>query len=253
MDFLAYMYGLSKKRVNSIVVHNSGMRSRPVRSFADALRGKGMRVIAEIKYASPVDGDLDLEASPVELARDYERLGASAISCLTEEAYFKGKPSFISEIGQVTNLPILMKDFIVDSSQILLGFNMGADAYLLITEMLSMEELRLLYHFGRSLGLDALVEIHSMEGLRKAMKLSARIIGINARDLSTLKVVTTKHEEMIKHVPRGVIKVAESGVNSADRLLELEDMGYDAALVGRAMSDTQKRKEILSCGSRYAG
>ncbi len=253
MDFLAYMYGLSKKRVSSIVVRNSGTRSRPVRSFADALRGKGMSVIAEIKYATPGDGDLGLEASPRELARDYERLGASAISCLTEETYFKGRPSFISEIGQVTGLPILMKDFIVDSSQILLGFNMGADAYLLITEMLYMEELRSLYHFGRSLGIDALVEVHSMDGLRKAVMLGAGIIGVNARDLSTLKVVTTRHEDMIKHIPQGVIKVAESGVNSADRLLELEDIGYDAALVGRAMSDTQKREEILSCGSRYAG
>ncbi len=253
MDFLAYMYGLSKKRASSIAMHNSGTRTRLVRSFADALRDRGISVIAEVKYATPGDGDLGLMASPTELARDYERLGASAISCLTEESYFKGRLSYIADIGSVTDLPILMKDFIVDTSQISVGFNMGADAYLLITEMLSMEELEILYGFGKELCLDVLVEVHSHKGLEKALRLGTDVIGVNARDLATFQVIPTKHEEMIKDLPGSVVKVAESGISSSDRLLELGAMGYDAALVGRAMTDRRKRKEILSCGSRYAG
>ena len=246
MDFLEHMYHMAKKKAATIKIN--GSRKKPVISFRNALEKEGMGIIAEVKYATPADGDLGIEETPSVLAKEYEKLGASAISCITEEAYFKGAVSYLKEICSISHLPVLMKDFIVDSSQILLGWAVGADAYLLITEMLTLDELKRLYAFGSDLGLDALVEVHSYDGLKNAFGLGAGIIGVNARDLASLEVIPERHEEMIKRIPAGIIKVAESGISSSFRLRRLGEIGYDAVLIGRAMADSIKRKEIFHVG-----
>jgi indole-3-glycerol phosphate synthase len=244
MDFLKRMYGLSKARAEGLNL--SGMPSMPVRSFRDALAG--MAIIAEVKYATPAEGDLGIIETPEELAAQYQAHGASAVSCLTEPVFFSGSMEFISRIRGACSLPILMKDFIVDQRQIRAGRERGADAILLITEMLEPSELQDLYSCGRDLGMDCLVEVHGPEGLEKAIGLGARIIGVNSRDLATLRVDPGRHAEMITLLPAGVRKVAESGISSAGRLAELKAMGYDAALIGRAMVSPDLRRDILPCG-----
>jgi indole-3-glycerol phosphate synthase len=245
VNFLEHMHELAKKRAAGMDLPE-GDAIWTCRAFKEALTG--MAVIAEVKYATPAEGDLGMKQAPSELAADYESLGAAAISCLTEPTYFAGKMAYISEIRNACTLPVLMKDFIVDERQIRAGRLLGADAFLLITEMLSQEELEGLYVCGRDLGMDCLVEVHGREGIGKAVRIGAEIIGVNSRDLTTLKVVPERHEKLFELIPDGVVKVAESGISSKERLRELRSMGYDAALIGRAMARQDMRMELLSCG-----
>lgn len=245
MDFLKQMYGLAQKRA-ACMDCGAGRQVLPVRSFKSVL--KGMAVIAEVKYATPADGPFGITETPSVLAAGFEALGASAISCLTEPEFFQGSMSFLPQIRNACSLPVLMKDFIVDERQIVAGRSFGADAFLLITEMLSDDELARLYSLGRSLGMDCLVEVHGPEGLEKALRIGAEIIGVNVRNLETLKVVPGRHEETIRLLPEGVVKVAESGISSAARLRALKNLGYDAALIGRALAKPDVRRELLQCG-----
>ncbi|MBN2298679.1 MAG: indole-3-glycerol-phosphate synthase [Deltaproteobacteria bacterium] len=218
----------------------------PVRSLKKVL--VDMAIIAEVKYATPSEGNLGISHDASYLAREYEALGAAAISCLTEPKYFEGDIEYISRIRSACSLPVLMKDFIVDERQITAGRQAGADAFLLITEMLSIEECERLFLFGKGRGMDCLVEVHGKDGLEKALYIGADIIGVNVRNLSTLKVHPNLHEEMIGHIPSGITKVAESSITSGRRIRELKDIGYDAALVGRAMANNQTRLDVFSCG-----
>lgn len=244
MDFLAQMYRLAKQRAQRLGTVKED--DFPIRPLAPVLRD--MAVIAEVKYATPAEGHLGIKEKPEDLARRYADLGAQAISCLTEPRYFAGDLAFLPRIRRVNALPVLMKDFIVDARQIAAGLAQGADAVLLIAEMLSLTELRDLHRVGKELGLDILVEAHGLSGLEKALAVGAQIIGVNARDLSTLTVNPRRHEEMIAQIPAGVVKVAESGIKSGARLEELKTLGYDAALIGRALADKALRTEIFPCG-----
>ena len=244
MDFLEKMYRLSHRRAEGLA--SPAGYPFPVRSFKTAL--KSMAVIAEVKYATPKDGMLGVSGDPATIAKDYERLGARAVSCLTEPEYFAGSLDHISAIRSGCSLPIMMKDFIVDERQIMAGRSLGADAFLLITEMLSLGELKALYACGKDLSMDCLVEVHGPDGLEKALNLGAEIIGVNSRDLKTLKVNPQRHEELAGQIPFGVVKVAESGITSGRRLMELKALGYDAALIGRAFADEALREEIFHVG-----
>jgi indole-3-glycerol phosphate synthase len=248
MDFLKKMYGLSRKRAEALDDILDIRDVFPIRSFGEALIKKGMSVIAEVKYATPAEGDLGLMEKPEELALKYERAGASAISCLTEPEFFKGSLDYLRRIRMRSTLPLMMKDFITDKRQIIAGRMMGADAYLLISEMLTLDELKDLYAFGKNLGMEVLVEVHGEEGLEKALFIDAGIIGVNCRNLSTLKLDLNIHEKMYMLLPAGCIKVAESGISTSARLKELGALGYDAALIGRAMANEADMKEVLSCG-----
>jgi indole-3-glycerol phosphate synthase len=244
MDFLREMYRSSRERAEKLPAF-SGF-PLPVRSLKDAL--KDMAIIAEVKYATPKDGLLGIMHGPAFLAQTYERKGARAISCLTEPDYFAGSLEYIGIIRSHCNLPILMKDFITDKRQIAAGRAMGADAILLITEMLSIRELAELHGYGCELGMDCLVEVHTREGLGRALEIGAAIIGANVRDLVTLMVDPKRHEELVAHIPAGIVKVAESGITSGARLMELKAMGYDAALIGRALADEKQVQELFHVG-----
>jgi indole-3-glycerol phosphate synthase len=244
VDFLKQMYQSSRERAKKLPILEDFPLS--VRSFKNVLTG--MAVIAEVKYATPKDGLLGITQDPASLAQTYERQGACAISCLTEPDYFAGSLDYIGIIRSSCDLPILMKDFIVDERQISAGRAMGADAVLLITEMLSFRELAELSVYCSDLDMDCLVEIHTLEGLDKALGVGASIIGVNSRDLVSLKVDPKRHEELVARIPSDVVKVAESGITSGRRLTELKDMGYNAALIGRALADGDRMQEIFHVG-----
>jgi indole-3-glycerol phosphate synthase len=244
MNFLDKMYRLSQRRSAELIPPAGYPYS--VRPFKAVL--KDMALIAEVKYATPKDGLLGITKDPATIAHEYERLGASAISCLTEPEFFAGCLEYLGIIRSSCSLPVMMKDFIVDERQIKAGRAMGADAFLLITEMLSLKELKALYACGKDLGMECLVEVHGLDGLDKAVAVGAEIIGVNSRDLKTLQVDPLRHEELAVHIPAHAIKVAESGITSGTRLIELNTFGYDAALIGRAFADTTLREDIFHVG-----
>ena len=188
--------------------------SLPIRDFYAALtRTDGVALIAEIKKASPSVGDINAEVSIVSRAVLYERHGASALSVLTD-AHFKGNIGYLLEIKKVTGIPILRKDFILDSYQVYESKYYGADAILLIASILSTEGLRELVTLTYELGLECLVEAHTREDIEKILLTSARIVGINARDLKTFEVDLENIVKLAPYVPPDRYPVAESAIET---------------------------------------
>ena len=195
-----------------------------------------LKIIAEFKRRSPSAGIIRDDLTVSEIVRCYERGGACAISVLTDEEYFGGSILDLRAARSITNLPLLRKDFIIDPIQILEAAIAGADAVLLIVaalDDLSLGELRALVE--DELGLDALVEVHTSEELRRALNSGARIVGVNNRDLRTFQVSLNTSERLISEVPRDRILVSESGLQSADSLLRLHKIGFRGFLIGEAL------------------
>jgi indole-3-glycerol phosphate synthase len=193
-------------------------------------------IIAEFKRRSPSAGILRDDLTVSEIVRRYERGGACAISILTDEEYFGGSIVDLRAARVSTDLPLLQKDFVIDSIQIFEAALAGADAVLLIVaalDNLSLGELRELSE--DELGLDALVEVHTSEELRRALNAGARIIGVNNRDLRTFQVTLNTSERLIAEVPRDRILISESGLRSADSLLRLRKVGFRGFLIGEAL------------------
>jgi len=210
-------------------------RPRP-RSFRNALLStKHLNIIAELKKASPSEGVLRENFQPLRIATLYEFAGACAISVLTEPHFFKGRPSYLKTVRQVTKLPLLRKDFIFERFQLYETALLEADAFLLIASILSEEELKDLIHLGKSLQMDALVEVHSDAELKKAVAAGAAIIGINNRDLKTLKVDPDRAKQLIPHIPKGTAIVVESGLKTHDELLMYKSLGANAFLIGSSL------------------
>lgn len=204
------------------------------RNFKQSLQNtKKINIIAELKKASPSEGLLREDFQPMRLAEIYEISGASAISILTEPHYFMGRSSYLKTVRQVTSIPLLRKDFIFERYQIYETAILEADAFLLISSLLSEEELRDFIVLGKSLGMDALVEVHSDEDLHKALAAGAEIIGINNRNLRTLEVNTRNAERLIPHIPAGKVIVVESGLKTHDEILSYKSIGTHAFLIGR--------------------
>lgn len=205
------------------------------REFASMLRRQQVRVIAEIKRASPSHGPFDQMLDARILAQEYAGNGAAAISCVTEGRYFHGDQFMIHRARSLMPLPVLRKDFIFDEYQVYESRALKADAILLIADILNDVQLRLLIRRARSLGMDALVEAHSAEHVQRAVESGARVIGINNRDLKTMEVDLQQTARLAGLVPDDRILVSESGVASAEDLRELAEYGADAVLVGTVL------------------
>ena len=207
----------------------------PPRDFAGALQGDCIRLIAEIKRASPSKGLLCPNLAASSLARVYSQSGAAAISVLTESEYFRGSFADLEAVRMEIDLPLLCKDFIIDRYQIYKARAHGADAVLLISAILTQSELESLLKTAHSLGMAALVEVHNRDELMKALRVSPGIIGINNRNLEDFSVdleTTTKLRHLI---PPGVVVLSESGIHSRDDVLRLQEAGVNAILVGEAL------------------
>lgn len=212
----------------------SGPESR--HSFKAALSSDArIKVIAELKKASPSKGVLIEEFDPEDLAARYRRGGAVALSVLTEQKYFQGRLEYMEIAGQTARLPILCKDFVVDPYQFPLAAHHGADAILLIARLLTRQTLTQFIGLARECGLDALVEVHSEGELEIALESSAEIIGVNSRNLQTFEVDLVIAEKLAKLIPADKIKVAESGISSKEDIKRLSDAGYDCFLIGEAL------------------
>ena len=194
------------------------------------------KIIAEFKRRSPSAGTIRDDLTVSEIVRRYERGGACAISILTDEEYFGGSIADLCATRSSTNLPLLRKDFIIDPIQIFEAAVAGADAVLLIVaalDDLSLGELRALAE--DELRLDALIEVHTSEELRRALNSGARIIGVNNRDLRTFRVSLNTSEHLITEAPRDKIMISESGLRRTDSLLHLHKLGFRGFLIGEAL------------------
>jgi indole-3-glycerol phosphate synthase len=223
------------------------------RGFAAALRrafAEGPAVIAELKRASPSRGVIRGSFHVAGLASQLEAAGAAALSVLTEEQYFQGSIANLCEASAAAELPCLRKDFIVDEFQLLESRANHADAVLLIVAALAPDELRRLHAVAREFSLDVLCEVHNEDELGRALDLGCDIIGVNNRDLRTSQVDLNTAVRLGRNIPPGVVKVAESGIESGADIRRLRDAGYEAFLIGeslmRAEFPGQALKELLA-------
>ena len=210
----------------------------PTRGFRARLKvdaAEGLGVIAEIKRRSPSKGDLAVGLDPAVLADQYRDGGASCLSVLTDEEFFGGSIRDLQTASAASGLPVLRKDFTVDVLDVLDARLMGADCVLLIAAALSAAELAELHGVARSVGLDALVEIHDEHELERAIDVGADLVGVNQRDLVTFRVDHERALRMGSSMPASVVRVAESGVRGADDARDLHVAGYHAVLVGESL------------------
>ena len=224
----------ARGRVPLAHLQSAAQRRYEWRDFATALAGESIRVIAEMKKASPSRGLMRADYRPRELAQGYEAAGAAALSVLTEEHYFQGALTDLIDARDAVGLPVLRKDFVLDGYQVYESAAAGADALLLIVAALADQELGNLIELAGSLNLAALVEVHTAEELQRALAAGGRIIGVNNRNLKNLEVNLEVSFALRPKIPATCLAVSESGIRNADDLRKLQEVGYDAALIGEA-------------------
>ncbi|MFC1846605.1 indole-3-glycerol phosphate synthase TrpC [Chloroflexota bacterium] len=220
--------------------------------LAPALRGSGVRLITEVKKASPSRGIIRTDFNPVEIANIYAGGGAAAISVLTEADNFQGSLEYLKDIKEVLkdkNIPLLRKDFIIDTYQVYQSRAYGADCLLLIAAVLEPNELVDLLSLSHRLGMQCLLEVHNEEELAVALESGAEIIGVNNRDLNTFIVDINTTGRLKALIPAGGLVVSESGIKNHRDMQKLDDWGIDAALVGEALMTApdiaSKMRELL--------
>ncbi len=214
--------------------------------FEKALKKPGMSFICEVKKASPSKGIIAEQFPYLQIAKEYEAAGASAISCLTEPYYFKGCDEYLREIAANVNIPVLRKDFVVDEYMIYEAKILGASAVLLICAILTDEELVKYLEVAHSLGLSTLIEAHTEEEVLRALKSGGTIIGVNNRDLKTFKVDITTGLKLRKLVPDDYIYVSESGISKPEDVEALYANGTDAVLIGETLMKADDKKEMIN-------
>jgi len=213
--------------------------------FEKAIYKPGISFICEVKKASPSKGVIDPEFPYVRIATEYEEAGADAVSVLTETDYFMGANEHLCNIRENISLPILRKDFTLDEYQIYEAKYLGADAVLLICALLNEEQIKTYISLCDELGLSALVEAHTEEEVKTALRAGARIIGVNNRDLKTFRVDVGNALRLRKLVPKDICFVSESGIQTRQDILLLMDAGVDAVLIGESLMRSADRKEKL--------
>ena len=204
-------------------------------SFEAALTRPGLAVVAEIKRRSPSRGDLAIALDAVDQAGRYAAGGAAALSVLTEPVFFAGRPEDLADARETTGLPILRKDFVIESLQVWEARAMGASAVLLIAGALTPNELAALLDDAGRAGIDAVVEVHTTDEAKLSLDLGARIVGVNNRDLATFVVDLATSEEIAPFLSEAAVTIAESGIRSRTESQRMLAAGYDAVLVGEAL------------------
>lgn len=208
----------------------------PVRNFFGALAADGpIKLIAEVKKASPSKGIIREDFNPVEIALAYEAAGATCISCLTDEVYFQGSLDYLREIRTAVGIPVLRKDFILDPYQLLEARVAGADAVLLIAECLDDCALRSLHNAALVLGMTPLVELYDPENISRVLEAGADLIGVNNRDLRTFEIDLQHTVRLRQQIPGDKLLVGESGIFTYDDVQLLSNAGVDAILVGESL------------------
>lgn len=224
------------------------------RSLRESIESNSAKVsvIAELKKASPSMGEIRSGLSPARLAKAMARGGAAGVSVLTEPEYFGGRPKFLKEAREAVRLPVLRKDFIVDKYQLHQSAQLGADAVLLISEVLG-KEITEFVDIARDLGMEPFVEVRNEDQAELARFSEANLIGINNRDLETLEVDISRTEQLLEYLPDDSVSVSESGIKTRNDVERILEAGADAVLVGTAIMESEdvedKVRSLVSGGS----
>jgi indole-3-glycerol phosphate synthase len=213
--------------------------------FEKALAGEGLSFICEVKKASPSKGVITENFLYLSIAQAYEQAGASAISVLTEPYFFEGSDIYLKEIVSAVHIPVLRKDFTVDSYMIYEAKLLGASAVLLICAILDPMQLKEYIKISHSLGLSALVEIHTEEEAETAIDSGARIIGVNNRNLKTFDVDISASINLRRMIPKHILFVSESGIKTPEDIKILRENGTDAVLIGETLMTASDKKKML--------
>lgn len=214
-------------------------------TFEKAIAEEGISFICEVKKASPSKGIIAENFPYVDIAKDYEKAGASCISVLTEPDYFKGDKKYLKEISESVNIPLIRKDFIIDEYMIYDGKIHGASCVLLICSILDDDTLKKYISICDALGLSALVEAHDEEEIQRAVNAGARMIGVNNRDLKTFVVDIGNSERLRRLVPDSILFVAESGIKTNEDIRRLRDANVNGVLIGETFMKAENKKEML--------
>jgi indole-3-glycerol phosphate synthase len=234
----------AKQRISASQLQAALADAPPVRSFFDALQGgPPIRLIAEVKKASPSRGVIREDFDPVAIAASYESAGAHCISVLTDEVYFQGSLDILRQVRQRVGIPVLRKDFILDPYQLLEARAAGADAVLLIAECLDDCQLRSLHNQALELQMTPLVELYEARHLARVLEAGATLVGVNNRDLRTFEVDLEHAIRLRSQVPEECVLVAESGIHTRADVVRLQQAGVDAMLVGEGL---MKQKDIAA-------
>ncbi len=209
------------------------------RPFREAIsKPRQISLIAEIKQASPSKGVIRQNFNLAEIARAYQEAGVQAVSVLTEEDFFSGNPAYLNEVKTIFSGPVLRKDFILESYQVYESRYLGADAILLIADLLTKDKLVEFMQIADELGLDYLVEVHDEKELKKVLNLKVPIIGINNRNLRTLEIDFKTTEKLFTLIPKDKVVVVESGIKNSQDVLFLKILGASAVLIGTAFMES---------------
>lgn len=257
-DIIAYKkeeLAETKRRIPLADIKSRAADAGPTRGFGLNLAGcEEIRLIAEVKKASPSKGVIRQDFDPVAIARSYEASGASCLSVLTEQKFFQGRLEYLDAVRKAVAIPLLRKDFIIDTYQIIEARAGGADAVLLIAACLERQQLEDLIGIARQLHLDVLVESHTYKELDKSLLAGAVLVGINNRDLTTFTVDLQTTIDLMRDIPGDRTVVSESGIRTREDVLRLQRSGVDAILVGESLmreKDIGKKvKELLGTNTK---
>ena len=248
-DVLAEILAAKRARISRGEYGAVGNAGRPSdgASFLASLREPGTRIIAEIKARSPSAGEIlhGADGKIESFALYYRRGRAAAISVVTEEDFFGGKPEWVPRAKSISGLPVLMKDFVISERQLDFAVSLGADAVLLIVRALSDEDLAALRRGAKERGLAAVVEAHDAAEIRRAAAVGPDVLGVNARDLATFATDRDALAALAKQIPDGPVRLAESGIRSREDVVLLTAAGFQAFLVGEALLRAEDPEEEL--------
>jgi len=235
MQAKLYEIAGAKQALPAVSMQSVLGRAPEIRPLKDAVLRRSPAIIAEVKRASPSAGLIRPDFDAVQIADEYQKAGAAAISVLTEVTHFRGGLECLARLRWFTQVPLLRKDFIVDPYQVIEARHAGADAVLLIAALLDTAALMSLRTLAEALGMDALVEVHSGSELDRVLESGATLIGVNNRNLRTFEVSLQVSLGLAPHLPKHVVAVSESGIRSADDIRRLSDAGYRGFLVGEQL------------------
>ena len=251
MNILNKIVEKTKERIKSLEINSLKKQAENLEignyPFLNALKsGKNIKIIAEIKKASPSKGLICEDFDPAKIGEEYKIAGVDCISVLTEPFFFLGKNEYIKEAKKTSNKPILRKDFIIDEAQIYEAKIIGADCVLLICSILDESKLRNFLEVSRSIGLSALVEAHDENEVKMAIESGAEIIGVNNRNLKTFEIDFNNSLNLRKLVPDDIIFVSESGIKTREDIIKLENANVNAVLIGETFMRGKNKSEIIS-------
>ena len=249
MNILSEIIAKKRERLDAsrqVLAFDQVRRDAPPHAFRDALRPDGINIIAEFKRRSPSKGTIRADANLTEIVQSYEAGGAAAISVLTEEDYFDGSLDDLRAVKSTVNLPALRKDFVFEDYQVYESAAAGADAILLIVAALDDDTLSRLRRLAEEeLHLDALVEVHTSDEMKRANAAGATLIGVNNRDLRTFTVSLETSLSLAREAPKNALLISESGLHSPADLQRLRNAGYHGFLIGETLMRADDPADLL--------